>query len=267
MVFYSVPIYKSLLKHSKPWKVAGNVGIFDKNLSQAPDLPNSAVSLQLGIPAGSKVLFFAASYGDWANALSQTTELTYADVSKSMVSYAKRRFNGKGIKKFTVADALLWPKRGEFDYLVSYVPIPLKERLPLIVLRALALAKGIRILSPGSIDAALFRQYDPRARVEKIKIPTTDGIVKMPVFFADSSVKTRFKAKVDLAAIGFLQGKEKTTVEKIRKELQRKGLGATKNDIRNSLRRICRLSFEIHGLLTNFGFEDHPAIKVVEVTP
>ncbi|MBI5036796.1 class I SAM-dependent methyltransferase [Candidatus Micrarchaeota archaeon] len=167
---YRIPVYRKILKIRRPFDVIFEQikrrNTFDFEFKPEPTVEQDLVPVepyheQIGIEPGSRILFFAGCYGDWAHQLAQHNRVHYTDISKSMVDYARKRFEGKGIEKFSKSDALRWPtKKDRYDYVVSFEPTPVISRLPLIVLRALAYGKGIRIIGAGIRDK-LIRQYDP----------------------------------------------------------------------------------------------------------
>ncbi len=261
MPVFRVPHYQSLLHSTSRWKIGPEGTQSVEPLGQLHD--------KIGIEPGSQVLFFAGSYGDWAHGLAQTTQVHYTDASREMVDHAKKRFEGKGIKRFSTVDAVHWPNSRNYDYLVSYEPVPLaKGQLPIITLRALANTKGIRVIaSEASLGAPLdyrgmlgegigvkmARLYDAKRRLYTRLIrcigatpywlPKKEAIAEnFHVIEINSNEETRKKAKLDLSVISALQKERETSLSDLRKILKKKGVDVSLAQLALSLRRIHRIS-------------------------
>ncbi len=235
MPIYKVPNYRKISGTKQPWLVKDWSG-------PQHNAPGEELHEKLAIEPGSKVLFFAGATGDWAHALSRTTEVHYTDASKEMAQFAKGRFGLRGIRSFRTVDAVQWPAKDRYDYVVSFEPYPLSSRLPLIAVRALAHAKGMRIVNPLAYDHYLDRLmwvYKARSSYKEKKITDRHGDeVKVSLWQLDSTPDARTAAQLDLKVIHALQRRGAITMNRLTKLLSRKGITSSKEELESSLRRI-----------------------------
>ncbi len=107
---------------------------------------------KLGIKRGDKVLSIATYYGDWAKAIAKAGAIVdYSDVSKSMVSWAKR--NLKGFGKYICSDYIYLPKKEqEYDWTFTFEALGVWQGLPLAYLRSLLNKKGGILVSFPRLD-------------------------------------------------------------------------------------------------------------------
>jgi hypothetical protein len=127
-----------LNKRIFPWK---------PNVQGAQDyVPVETVTKKLGIKKGEKVLVFAGYYGDWANALSHSTQLTYTDPSKEFANLYARKHSGARVKAVAAELVPLRPKK--YDWSFSFEPFPVAQNGGLLhsMTRALLNNKGAKVV-------------------------------------------------------------------------------------------------------------------------
>lgn len=138
-------------------------------------LPVEEVHRKIGVKKNSKVLFIAGGAGWWAGKLAEKTKLTFTDISKKQVDLAAKK--KIGVNQFTI-NALRVPlKEKQYDWTVSFEPLPLKgNALPLVMLRGLLNEKGVKIISKyfssGEKETAqkLKEIYGANIRTSEVKI-------------------------------------------------------------------------------------------------
>ncbi|MBI5226047.1 class I SAM-dependent methyltransferase [Candidatus Micrarchaeota archaeon] len=240
-----IPNYRKIQDCARLW-LNPETGI------QSPP-PTGNVHRLLGIPKGAHVLFFAGSFGEWAHALAQYTRLDYADLTAGMIRTAKLKFKGKGIRNFFEVDAVAWPEKENYDYIVSFQPFPLPERIPLILLRSMAYAKGARIIESPFEDAGwLAERYGANADIRTIQYtpnrPPHASLLTHDVLVVDSTPTSRRRALLDLGIIGLLQEARHTSRTQLVGQLEKKGIIATKDAVGKSLTRVDELSGHVDSL-------------------
>ncbi len=262
-----IPSYRELARKIDPWKTP----------SAGQDLnPTEALHEKLFIKRGAKVLFFAGADGDWANQLAQTTNVHYTDASREMVEHAKERFAGKGIRSFRRADAMRWPWQ-RYDYVASFEPIPLAERLPLIALRALVHCRGMRIIEHhppilfrilNKVQEHLSRHYNVMPVSRNVHIHATTRTYRkiaskerFRVWKFNSSKKARRKAKLDLAVISALQRRNTIRESELKETLKKQGITRSLEEVRQSLERVHALGTMLES--TAFGIETTKKVKIL----
>lgn len=254
---YRVPIYARILSHTLPYETVktllakvdfeGHSSGYSREQAIAP--PIAPIHQALSIRKGSRVLGFAGSTGHWLNALAHTATVHYTDISPVMLREASGVF-GEKIKSFSQVDALNLPVEGEeYDYLFSFEPVTLKERLLLIVLKALAYTKGIRLVNTY-INRKIIREYDKSAGYYAARIKTTvDSRTRYSehnIFRADADEDARRKARFDLAVIELLQRRKNIEAGEIIGELAKNGTAANIRTLRASLKRIHGIGEDIN---------------------
>lgn len=127
-----------LNKRIFPWK---------PNFQGAQDYaPAQLVTKKLGMKKGEKVLVFAGYYGEWASALSHSTQVTYTDPSKEFAKLYARKHKGAWVR---AVPAELVPSRfANYDWSFSFEPFPVAENGGLFhsMTRALLNNKGAKIV-------------------------------------------------------------------------------------------------------------------------
>ncbi len=115
---------------------------------------------KIGITPGEKVLFFAGGGGNWAESIANKTSLTFSDLTKRIVErVGKKREIGE--KQITINALRVPVKRDEFDWSVSFEPVPLAgQALPLAVLRGLLNRRGVKIIR--------YDMYSGEERIAKV---------------------------------------------------------------------------------------------------
>ncbi len=245
MAQYRIPNYKKIHDCARPW-AHSDTGI------QSPP-PTKDIHRILSIPKGATVLFFAGSFGEWAHALAQYTQLDYADLTAEMIQRAKAKFKGKGIRNFFEKDAVAWPEKENYDYIVSFQPFPLTERIPLILLRAMAFAKGARIVeSPFEETRWLADRYGANADIRTIQYtpdrPARASVLRHDLLTVDSTPTSRKRALLDLALIDLLQDAKTKSRSQVVRKLEEKGIITTKDAIGKSLTRVDELGRHVDAL-------------------
>ncbi|HLD59344.1 MAG TPA: hypothetical protein VI977_06985 [archaeon] len=123
-----------------------------EDATQAMVPPSKHLPEKLGIKPGEKILVFAGCNGDWADALAQSCEVHYTDLSKQMSDFARKKHSGK-IRSFRTRPAQLQPRRKRlYDWSFSFEPYPLvfTRNFKLALARALLNRKGAIIAYQGS---------------------------------------------------------------------------------------------------------------------
>lgn len=247
----NIPSYRKMRIGSGGWYPRGYLFQPEKQ----DEVPHGEIHEKLGIERGSNVLFFAGAYGDWAHQLAQTTDVHYTDISPKMVAYARRRFEGKGIDKFSAVDAVKWPAHEKYDYLVSFEPVPIRERILVTALRALAYTRGMRVAYGFFYHvqdrelagyAKALGQYGARAEIRPVEIVSTHGHYSgekprtntFHVFQVDSNETAKKRAKMDLAVIRLLQKDKAHSSTDLQRALAKIGVQTTPKELSDSLERI-----------------------------
>lgn len=185
---------------------------------------------KLRIKGGRRIWVFAGSFGDWANALAEKAIVHYTDVLPEMVAFARNRFPGSKIRRFSVADAL--NPRGKHDWFFSFEPEPLlRTALPITLRNAIANTKSAKIVDAHychyfdrlSLVRFLDREYSLKAetteaRPEKISCRRTDGGSYEREHYMTALETTpisRKRAALDLKLTKLLQNKEKVSLNRV----------------------------------------------------
>lgn len=239
-----VPDLAALERKTLPWRVEDVIENFPFAVPD-PEKAKEGLPLhrKLGIAENSNVLFFAGARGDWANELGKHTRVHYTDIAADVTEHARKQ--QPHIRSFSTMDAIQWPSE-KFDYLVTFQAIPLMERLPLIMLRAIGHANGFRFMGGhimGENHQRIWQEHYG-VQVENREIPmsmfqkghTVEN--RMAVLWADGNQEASEKARMDWAVIQHFKAREQTSLDKIARHLASEKILATKHQIRQSLKRI-----------------------------
>jgi len=244
----------------------------------------------LGIKPGEPIHFFAHGKANWPAALAKIGErqktLVYcSDGSAIMVEKARSEFPRSGIAEFQVADALTLPKTETRGWLVSFEPRGLTHlALPIAILRALALSKGVKIIESlppktkkGSTCLPPIHEYGTEFFGRYYEAETDSRIAKITcqkrrldqpayrtvrwfqfwrkrkaqhvIITLHTTETGREKARADLKMLQYLQDKTELDLENAKTAKEIESLGLTAEQARSSLRRLNELSHQL-------GFEE-----------
>lgn len=245
-----LPSKRKIFRRTEPWKAEQY--IYRKPYPLQEVVPKDRELLKkIGIKKDSKVLFFAGGAGDWAKALSEKgCQVTYTDVSPSMVQIAKKKFGNKGIKRFRKRDALLHPRRKKvYDWSVSFEPVPLwRKSLPITLVRSLLNNKGAKIIStPGygfyKIMKSISRIYKvdleskTRRRIWTKKALSGLRNPQIEVFTLRTNEQARKKTELDLKVLNAVDKTKKINPVSVGKKLN-----VRKKTVIKSLERLSRIA-------------------------
>lgn len=210
---------------------------------------------KLGIENDSKILVLAGCMGDWANALAERAIVRYTDSSKEMTDYVKARFPSTRIAQFSTTDALKWPIEN-YDWVFFFEPIPLQGKaLAISLLRALAKAKGAKIVfsnvnlgaEPETMTDVerICEIYGARLNVRKEDITCRYGErydeyreVGHSITTLFATPESRKKAELDLKLIWLLQGRKAVGLKELLSNPEVKRLKARRKEVVRALERI-----------------------------
>lgn len=238
-------VFPNKRKTSKPYP--WNPGTH-KTQSVVPDDPRLAQ--KLGINPNEKVLVFAGGAGDWANALAQFCKVHYTDVSHAMTRFVETQKKG-GIKSFRSRPAELLIRRPNlYDWSFSYEPIPLGDRIELVLVRSLLNRKGCKI-AEGSVlgHTPLFISHmHSVARIYGAKVSSSITTVReaggrmrsVAVSTLETNQPARKRAQTDLAVFELLNSLAKRKKSISKAEACSK-LHVTEKELEKSLKRIDQL--------------------------
>lgn len=120
-----------------------------KMIKTQATLPNDKKLLnKVGLKRNEKVLVIAGYYGDWAKSLAKAGAIvSYSDVSRNLVNYAKKILKEKNIKEYICSDYALIPSKSlEYDWTFSFEPIGANRGLPIAMLRSLLNKRGGKLV-------------------------------------------------------------------------------------------------------------------------
>lgn len=227
---------------------------------------SKGLSKKLGIAKGSRILFFAGCYGDWANALARDgNRVVYSDVSADMVRGIRSSVKGASFERTRVLEASQWPRRpNEYDWSVSFEPIPLQdEALHLVLMRSLLNKKGAKIIYSRAylfeiknyiykVAKGIAKLYGARSRKKSVEIENIGNrgkrIERVTVITLETNEQARRKAWIDMQVLKAVRSeRDKKRSKKIKlndllKNERIKRLKLSKEELTESLRRLEALS-------------------------
>jgi len=206
---FTVPSVRKILRSQERWAPLAERAGHGTAIKRGREIPlrvgvqsivpeDPELHRKLGIGEKQTVLVVGGGHGDWANALSQKSEVHYSDASLPMKKLAEARFAGKGIKSFAVADAMMWPRKAPYDWVFAYQPAPYgNTSLPIAILRAVAHAKGcVFVTDRLEIPKKVFDIFgDHFSRIYKAGYESSPETIKSRPFGLRESVKALFGGK------------------------------------------------------------------------
>ncbi len=274
------PLKQSLKTHSH-WKIPNERTLYSsarkgswnwfKGGIQAVCPSSKNLSNSLGIERGSKILFLAGCYGDWAKALAEDkNQVTYSDVSMEMVKGIKQSSKGKKLKATRILEASQWPRKpNKYDWSISFEPLPLFNQLPLMLMRSLLNQKGAKIIYGGLVgNVGNLRKYyiEGTMRITKriaelynasyeksaslVSSLRWDEMEKITIITLKTSKEARRKAWIDIQVLKAIRPKRKQkkqtiTIDSLLKSERIKRLKISKKELIESLNRLDTLSQEL----------------------
>lgn len=146
-----IPDFAKIKKSATAWKVNSYFESDEwkkkSKKSQHTIISDEKILSKIGLRKNENLLIIAGYYGNWANSLAQAgAKVTYSELSKTLVSYVKRKYSG-AISNFICSNYVNLPKKeNEFDWTVSFEPVGGESGLPIAIIRSLMNRKGIKII-------------------------------------------------------------------------------------------------------------------------
>ncbi len=223
---------------------------------------SKGLSKILGIERGSRILFFAGCYGDWADALARDgNHVIYSDVSRNMVREVNKPHYFRQFEEARVLEASQWPRKPKrYDWSVSFEPVPLVDKgLPLAVMRSLLNRKGVKLIFGSSylgtleIVHKLMREiayiYGAKCRKKSTWVRDIyEGRRKVIVLTLVTNEEARRKAWIDVQVLKAVRSKRKQNesprwmLEDLLGSERIKRLGISREELIESLNRLEKIA-------------------------
>ncbi len=257
-----IKITKPTLSHNPGFGMNALTGRFRKQriLEQATTPEDKRLLEKLKIKKKDKVLSIATYYASWASKIKQAgARVSYSDISKSMVQYAKTKVKTKFFEYIQSNYEYISKEPSVYDWTFTFEACGGEQGLPVAYLRSLLNNKGGILvyydrkgkyrIKTGSkhrtypnIVKTLAKIYCTKYIIKKISFegyPKGKAPAKVPhmVFWIFTNKEARNKASLDIRIIDLISNKRTIDLEK-----ESKMLGIDKQGLKDSLKRISQLS-------------------------
>ena len=246
---------KSVVLKSSRYETAASIGswIGPSVIESQSSLPTDNTLIEkLGIASSDRLHFFAAASGDWARALAHKCTVHASDASERQADFLRKNMgNLRSVTKIAAEIAML-RNHGRFDWLVSYEPYPITDRVysfECVMRNALLNRKGLKMvfsLEQNSLQqehgiplrmAAFAKLYGAKIKTDNVSIGTSSGPQDFRVYTLHTNEKARQLAHVDLFTDSRMRGGTNTDV--VARAISER-FGISRGEAESSMRRVIK---------------------------
>ncbi|MCX6742327.1 MAG: hypothetical protein NTX24_04125 [Candidatus Pacearchaeota archaeon] len=227
---------------------------------QATTPEDSLLLKKLGIKRNDNVLAIAGYYASWASKIKEAgTNVTYSDISKSMIDYAKKEVKTKFSNYIHSNYELIPRKINEYDWTFTFEACGGQQGLSIAAIRSLLNRKGcifvyyMRIgkqkISTGSksrtypnIVKKIAQIYKAKYKIKKVNFRAhrkgyAPRFMPHMVFVLFTNQQSKKDAELDLKVLEYIKNKKEIMLEK-----ESSKLNINKSQLKESLKRLNRLT-------------------------